>query len=137
MTKKLVLAVIAIFVAWSVLDFVIHALMLQSMYQATVQLWRPMEEMKMGVMYLVTLVTATCFAAIYAFFVRPKTMKTGLIYGLVFGIGVGFSMGFGTYSVQPVPAMLALAWFACVVVETVVGGLLLALIIKEPNTGAP
>ena len=137
MTKKLILAVIAVFIAWSVLDFVIHGLMLQSMYEATAELWRPMEEMKMGVMYLVTLVAATCFAAVYAFYIRPKALATGLVYGLVFGIGIGFSMGFGTYSVMPVPATLALAWFVGVVVETVVGGLLLALIIKEPIAGAP
>ncbi|UCH47409.1 MAG: hypothetical protein JSU95_15220 [Betaproteobacteria bacterium] len=114
-----------------------HGVMLQRMYEATAELWRPIDEMNMGLMNLVTLVGATCFAAVYALFIRPKTTTTGLIYGLVFGIGVGFSMGFGTYSVMPVPVMLGLAWFVGLVVESVIGGLPLAAIIREPIAGAP
>ena len=39
--KRIVLAVVAVFVAWSALDFVIHGLILASSYEATARLWRP------------------------------------------------------------------------------------------------
>ena len=133
MIKRFVLAVITVFVVWSVLDFVIHGIILQSTYQATAQLWRPMGEMKMGLMYLFKLVAAGCFVGIYALFVQPKTFSKGLGYGLIFGLGGGISMGLGTYSVMPVPLHLCLVWYLGFVIETVVGGLLLASIVKEPK----
>ncbi len=63
--KQLVLGSLAVFVVWSVLDFVIHSLILQGTYAETADLWRPMEEMKMGVMYISVLISAICFTTIY------------------------------------------------------------------------
>ena len=45
MLKRNLLAIIAVFVVWSILDFLIHGMLLQSSYEATANLWRPMEEM--------------------------------------------------------------------------------------------
>ena len=129
--KKPLIAVVAVFVAWSVLDFVLHQLILGSTYQETAALWRPMAEMKMGLMYLVVLISATCFVYIYSQFIAEKSVGTGIRYGLVFGIVTGISMGYGTYSVMPIPYILALSWFLGTVVESVVAGLLLGLIVKD------
>ncbi len=41
-------------------------------------------------------------------------------------------MGLGTYSVMPIPAVLALGWFLGTIVETMVGGLLAGWIVKGP-----
>jgi hypothetical protein len=133
MAKRFLLAVIAVFVVWSVLDFIIHGVILQSTYQATAQLWRPMNEMKMGFLYVVTAVGCICFVGIYALLIQPKSFASGLKFGLLFGVGTGFGMGYGTYSVMPVPHYLALVWFVGVVAETVLGGLLTAAIVKPPK----
>jgi hypothetical protein len=131
MTKRFILAVIAVFAAWSVIDFVLHNLILQSVYQETAHLWRPMEEMKVGLMHLVTLFAVVCFVAVYTLFIRPKELSTGIYYGLIFGLGGGISMGLGTYSFLPMPIFLGLAWFLGFIFEAVIGGLLMALIVKE------
>lgn len=136
MNKRLLLAILAVFVAWQVLDFVIHGLMLMKTYEATAQLWRPMEEMKMGLMRLVGLVGATVFVVIYAAMIRPKSVGAGVIYGTLFGLGTGFSMGFGTYAVMPIPFPLAMTWFLGSVVEAAVGGWLAGWIVK-PALAAP
>jgi hypothetical protein len=133
MFKRFVLAVIAVFAVWSVIDFVLHNIILQSAYQETAHLWRPMEEMKIGLMHLVTLVAVVCFVAVYTFFIQPKKLSTGMYYGLIFGLGGGISMGLGTYSFLPMPLFLGLVWFLGFVIETVIGGLIMALIIKEQN----
>jgi hypothetical protein len=78
MTKKLLLAVLILFVTWSVLDFLIHGMILRSTYQETPELWRPMEEMKMGLMYVVTAVYAAAFVGIYAFLIQPKSLALEL-----------------------------------------------------------
>ena len=131
MTKRIIFATLAVFVTWAILDFLIHGMMLGSTYQATAMLWRPMEEMKTGLMYLVLLLSALVFVTIYARLISPKNVARGLGYGLLFGVGTGISMGYGTYSVQPIPYYMALTWFLGTAIEATVAGLLTGLIVTE------
>lgn len=131
MAKKLILGSLAVFIAWVVLDFIIHVVILGSAYAATAHLWRPEEEMKMGLMYIVNLISAVVFVYIYSAFVSNKSMNTAIKYGVIFGIGAGISMGYGSYSVMPIPYFMALTWFLGAVVETTVGGILLGIIVKD------
>ena len=131
MIKRIILAVVAVFVAWSVLDFVIHGVVLMQAYNATAQLWRPMEQMKMGLMHVVVLISAAVFVSLYAFFVGKKSMATGIKFGLLFGLGAGVSMGYGTYAVMPIPYKIAFVWFLGTLAESTVAGLLTGLIVKE------
>jgi hypothetical protein len=129
--KRYLLAVVAVFLAWSALDVVIHGVILAPTYQATAQLWRPEAEMKMGLMYGVGLIAAAAFVAIYARLCANRTLVAGIWYGLLFGIGTGVSMGYGTYAVMPIPYSLALTWFLGTVVEAVTGGLLVGWIVRK------
>jgi hypothetical protein len=129
--KRIVLAIVAVFVAWSALDFVIHGLILASSYEATARLWRPMGEMKFWVMHLAGLITAMSFVCIYGLLVAEKGIGTGVKYGLLFGLGTGVAMGFGTYSFLPIPLHMAVAWFIGTLVETLVGGVIVGSIIRK------
>jgi hypothetical protein len=129
--KKTIIAILAVFVSWQVFDFVIHGIILQPTYAATLSLWRPDAEMKRGLMMIVSLVSATCFVLVYDWFFKEKNMMAGLKYGVIFGLGVGFSMGYGTYSVQPIMYYTALGWFLGTVVKAAIAGLLTGLIIKD------
>jgi hypothetical protein len=128
--KRTLLAIVAVFVVWSVLDFVIHGILLQSTYEATAGLWRPMDEMNMPMMYLVTLAYTACFVAIYDLLVSKKSLATGIRYGGLFGLGAGISMGFGSYSFMPIPLSLAWGWFFGMLVEAVVAGALVGAILR-------
>ena len=75
MVKRIILAIAAVFVALAVMDFAIHGLLLGSTYEATAELWRPMEEMNMLFMYFVTLVFATGFVLLYALLIGEKSLK--------------------------------------------------------------
>ncbi|MDH7515353.1 MAG: hypothetical protein QHI48_05740 [Bacteroidota bacterium] len=130
MTKKTIWAVIAVFIAWAILDFILHNLLLSSLYEQTKQLWRPLAEMNMPLMYVVTLVLSICFCVIYGFLVEPKSIGRGTLYGIVTGLGMGFSMGFGSYVSMPIPLSLAFAWFIGSWVEFIIGGILVGLIIR-------
>jgi hypothetical protein len=131
MKKKIFLAGVAVFIMRSVLDFIIHDLILGSTYASTASLWRPMAEMKMGLMYVTVFIAALSFSAIYGYLVTKKSPMTGLTYGLLYGIAVGVGMGYGTYSVMPIPNCMALTWFLGTTIEAVLGGLLLSVIIKN------
>jgi len=131
MLKRPFIAIVVIFLAWSLLDFVIHGLLLQATYEATADLWRPMEEMNMTLMYIVTLAYTVCFVAIYDVFVSQKSVATGIKYGALFGLAAGISMGFGSYTFMPIPWSLALSWFTGTLVESIVAGALVGAIIKQ------
>jgi len=131
MLKKTVLSVIAVFVAWSVLDFLIHGVILKSAYEATANLWRPMNEMKMNVMHVAVFIASFSFAWIYGRMISNKSIATGLRYGLWWGLGAGVSMGYGTYSVMPIPYLMALVWFLGSLMEGAVAGLIVGGIVKE------
>ena len=130
MTKRLIMAVVAVFVAWSVLDFLIHGLLLQSIYAATANLWRPMHEMNRPVMSLVTLVAAACFVTIYGLLIERKSLASGIRYGAIFGLATGVSMGFGSYSYMPIPLTLACSWFIGSWIEATVAGAIVGAIVK-------
>ena len=133
MIKKIGMAIVSVFVLWSVLDFVIHGIILFDAYNATAELWRPMEEMKMGLMYIVGFIAAIVFVLIYALFFKEKNIKIALKYGLLFGVFTGISMGYGTYSVMPIPYSMALTWFLGAVIEVTLGGLIIGLIIHDKS----
>ena len=131
MSKRVLIAILLIYVVWCGLDFVMHTVILGRAYEATAWLWRPMPEMKMGLMQVVSLVMATAFVLIYALWFKEHGVKQGLKYGLVYGLGSGVSMGYGTYSVMPIPYYMALTWFLGIMIEMSVAGVIAGLIVKR------
>ncbi len=131
MAKKVLLAALAVFVAWEALDFIIHGMLLAPTYATQPQLWRPQAEMKMGLLFAVTFIGALAFAAMYAYFVAPKALGAAVRFGLIWGIGAGVAMGYGSYAILPIPYFMALTWFLGTVVEACVAGALVGLIVKE------
>ena len=130
MIKQSLLAVTAIFISWSILDFIIHGILLQSTYEATAELWRPMEEMKMSLMYVVTLLFAACFVTIYGLLVTQKSLASGIIFGVLFGLATGISMGFGSYSYMPIPLELAWSWFFGSLIQAIVAGVIVGVVVN-------
>ncbi len=131
MLKKYLLSVLAVFVLWSALDFVIHGVILMQSYQATAQLWRPMEEMKTALMYLSSLLTAAAFVGAYALLVTDKSVKTGILYGAMMGLFSGIPMALGSYSYMPITSYIALVWFCGSVILMTLAGLCTAAIFKK------
>jgi hypothetical protein len=130
MVKRTIMAVVAVFVTWAVMDFLIHGLLLQPTYEATANLWRPVEEMNMPLMYFVTLVFTVCFVAIYGLLVSQKSLVSGIRFGALFGLAIGISMGFGSYCYMPIPLTLAWSWFFGSLVEAVAAGAIVGAILK-------
>lgn len=130
MIKRTLFAVLAVFVAWSILDFILHGLLLQSTYEATASLWRPMDEMNMPLMYFVTLLSSGCFVLIYALLVGERSLGSGLKFGALFGLAVGIPMGFGSYSYMPIPLTLAWSWFIGTWIEAIVAGAIVGAMVR-------
>lgn len=130
--KQLGAAIVAVFLAWSITDFLIHGVLLMPTYEATSHLWRPLDEMKNWILSLVTFIAAGGFVKIYALLCSPKTLCRGALFGLIWGVVAGVSMGYGTYAVMPLPYYLALSWFLGTTLQGLLGGIIVAAIVKEP-----
>lgn len=130
MLRRAMLSVLAVFLVWSVLDFIFHGLLLDPTYQATADLWRPVDETNMVLMYAVTLAAAACFVMLYAHLVTRKSLLAGIKLGVIVGLSSGISVGFGSYSYMPIPLTLAWSWFLEALVSGVVAGALVGTLVK-------
>ena len=130
MIKKTIWVTIVVFIAWTIMDFIIHSVLLHSIYHETADLWRPEEEMNMPLMSLVTLVFTACFVSIYSYLIEPKSLASGIKYGSIFGLATGISMGFGSYGYMPIPLSLAISWFVGAIIETTLAGAIVGLMIR-------
>ena len=131
MLKRALIAIVVLLVVWSAMDYLIHGLILRPTYDATADLWRPMDDMNMPLMYLITLIYVACFVAIYGSLVSRKSLGSGIKFGVLFGLAAGVSMGFGSYSYMPIPVSLAWGWLLGALAQSIVAGALVGAIMKE------
>ncbi len=131
MLKRSAIAVVIIFLVWSGMDFLIHGVLLQSIYEATANLWRPMEQMSQLLMNSVSVASAIGFVAIYALLVTKKSLSSGIKLGVLYGLAVAIPMGFGSYSYMPIPIELAWGWFLGGLTKMVVAGAIVGAVVKS------
>jgi hypothetical protein len=137
--KRLIVAILILFVGVFITDFLIHGVWLQPVYKATASLWRTEPEMtaRMGWMFLGQFLAAAMFTTIWAAgFADRRHLRCACIYGLFMGL-FSQAMTIITYVVQPFPPSLAVKWFAAGVTQGLLLGLLVHLAYKpKPAEGA-
>jgi hypothetical protein len=72
--KRVLLAGLAILVAWMLIDLLLHRLFLAPIYEASTSLWRPFDQMNVALIYAVTLALIGVFVGTYKLLVRPKSL---------------------------------------------------------------
>ncbi|MGH8104303.1 MAG: hypothetical protein ACREJQ_07275 [bacterium] len=112
MNKKALLATLAVFVLTSVLNYVIHGMLLKNAYMQRPELMRPADAAGnyMGAMWVAFLVFSLAFVWIYQYGVENKPwMGQGIRYGLATWMLVSVPRYLIYYAVEPleknVPAM--------------------------------
>jgi hypothetical protein len=134
-TKRWLLASLAVFVVILVLEFVIHGVLLQGVYQQTASVWRTQADMQrlMWIFWAGYLVFAPFFVLIYA--KGYEKGKPGLGQGLRFGLYMGAMLSvvhsYGWYVILPIPLVLACYWFAAILVESVAAGIAAGLVYRD------
>ncbi len=132
--KKISIAVIVLTVLWIIMDMIFHGMLLTGVYEATESLWRPMESMNMVLSTGVTFVYCLLYVLFYVSVVSVRNVNSGIKFGIFFGLISGVSMGFGSYVYMPIPFILAISWFATMVVESVVAGAVAGFLTKNLGT---
>jgi hypothetical protein len=137
-TKKWVITSLVIFVVATLLDFVIHMLILGGAYEATSHIWRPEAEMNsmMWFMWLSGLIWSFLFVYIFAKGYEGRGIMEGVRFGLVIGLFFMISMSLGNYVTLPIPFSLALYWFIFGVIEIIILGILASILYKPVTAPA-
>jgi hypothetical protein len=137
--KRLLLAIVAAFaIVWGT-DILIHGFWLNPNYEATKSLWRPEAEMyaRFYWMFFGQLLCAATFVIIWAKGFAGRDIATGITFGLLMGMSQQV-WAIMNYVVMPVPGVIATKWFIAGVVQSVLLGIVTALIYKpEQPSPAP
>jgi hypothetical protein len=135
MIKRSLPAGVAIFVAWTVIDVALLRLLLAPRYQENPSLWRLQDKLNVPLICLVTITLTGCFASMYRFLVRPRSLCAGVRFGSLMGVALGIAIGIGTYIHMPIPLVAAWGWLRGVFLTAVVAGAIFGLLVSEPATG--
>ena len=128
--KNIIISTLAIFVAWSVIDYLIHGMYLHESYLQTADLWRSVEDAKMLLNSCVVLIAALVFSLIYIVLIDRKTLANAVLYGCLMGVIAGIG-SYGFYAFSPIPYHMAMTWFLVSVGEGLVAGGLLGVLAKN------
>ncbi len=126
--KKLLLAAGAVFVANTVLDMVIHGVLMGSQYEAVKDIWRPDMMDLTWISWVISLIVAVCLSWIFAKGYTGKGMIEGLRFGVIVGLMMSVGMAYGTYMSFAIPYSMALQWFLYGIVKYILLGMILALV---------
>jgi hypothetical protein len=110
MFLQLVLSAVAILIAWTVFDLLLHRLFLRPLYEQNTTLWRSFNQLNVVLIYVVTFTLIAIFIGTYLLLIEPKSLGAGVGFGAFLGLALGISAGFGTYIHMPIPWALACGW---------------------------
>ncbi|HEU4325978.1 MAG TPA: hypothetical protein VFS21_22760 [Roseiflexaceae bacterium] len=122
---------LAILVAWTIVDVLMHRLLLRPVYEQSSSLWRPFDQMNVALIYVATFSLIGAFVVTYGLLINPKSLGAGVGFGALLGLALGVASGLGTYIHMPIPRALAWSWFFGGWLKGVVAGAILGLLITQ------
>ncbi len=131
--KRFILASIAVFVVFEILDWIIHSKILSRTYMNLQHLWRPDMLDKMWIMYITAFIFSFLFVYIFTKGYEGKGVAEGIRYGLIIGLLMLVVGMFNQYAVYPIPSNLTIQWFIYGLIQFIIVGIVAALIYR-PET---
>lgn len=132
--KKYIFAVIAAFVAFQAMDYLVHTVILNEKYQSLndTGIWRENMQDYMWIMFVTGIIFAVFFVYLYHYF--SNAYKTGWMAGLYYGLVIAFMTSvigaYGQFMVYNLPYDLAWQWALYGLIETAIVGIIVGLIYK-------
>ncbi len=123
---------LVVYVVHRVLDFTIHAVLLDEAYDSTASLWRTEAEImsNMWIAFAVGLLWAFMFVHIYGWFRKKDGIMGGIHYGFCIGLFIAVPRALNSYVVTPMPFSLSLNWLFYDMVQIMICGVVLALVYR-------
>lgn len=139
-TKKFLTAFVVVFVLLEITNYLIHGVILSSTYaeEGVKQVFRSMEEMqsKMWIIWLTDLIWSFFFTFIFVKGHENKGIMEGVKYGVYIGLFYSLVMAYQSYALYPIPYSLTFKWFAFGFIQSVILGVVVAMIYKPKEAAA-
>lgn len=141
--KKCLMSVLAVFAFMMSYEIFEHSVMLDPLYKATANMWRPRVQMDdLTNWYMIhTFILAALFCCLYSRFTdspcataTPDAKPCPFKRSIWFGIKIGLIMGVldsRSYAWMPIPMNLSMGWFFGDLAEGAGIGLVLGLVCKK------
>ena len=123
-------ASIAVFIFVFVFEFVLHGKLLEGMYEATMNLWRPEAEMKMPFLLASQFLFSVFVVWLFTRHYEAKGICEGTRYGLWIGLILA-SLPLAAYSYMPIPLTMVIAWIVGEFVKGLGSGIVASLVYRK------
>ena len=135
--KRFFIATIAIFVFALIWNGIVHLVLLREADSILNLIGRQEPQRNMFLSMLVTAILVILFVWSYTRFARRGDLRDGLTHGLFFGLLAGTLVDLNQYVLYPIPASLAITWFAFGLIEFCIYGVLVSILYptKDKKTG--
>ena len=135
--KRLILAIVVGWVVIFVTDMLVHHFALMPDYEATKSIWRPESEMGSRIhwMFIAQFLGVATFVIVWAKGFAGGTAGTGAVFGLLMGLFQAIWV-LMNYVLFPIPGNLAVKWFGSGIIQTVVLGVVTALVYRSAAPAA-
>jgi hypothetical protein len=132
--KKLVMAIVAVFVLLMATNYIVHSVWLQPDYDAIPLSHRNLEGIQHR--FWIMVVGQFFFSAMFAYiYTRGRENKPWMVQGIRYGILVTFltvvPTALSEYVVYIIPYVLAIKWMAAGGIQLILAGLAVAAICKD------
>jgi hypothetical protein len=128
--KRFIWASIAVFVAFEVIDVIVHMIILRSAYESLSAIWRPDMMSLYWIFTVGALIMAFLFVYIFIKGYENKGIMEGIRYGIIIGLFANIPYGFYSYAMYPLPFSLCLQWFIYGMIGFIICGVIAAAVYK-------
>jgi hypothetical protein len=128
-TKRFIIASLVVFLAFEIIDAIIHTGILGETYKS-MDIWRQDMMSKMWIFHAGSFVMAFLFTFIFIKGYENKGIAEGVRYGVIIGLFANIPYGFFSYAMYPLPFSLCMQWFVYGMIEFIICGLIAAAIYK-------
>jgi len=129
--KRFFLSVLAVYITFQVINFIVHSLILGSVYMELQNVWRMDMMDMMWAMYIIDLLVCIMFVYIFTKGYEGKGIMEGLRYGLTIGLLMSIPASFYQYILYPIPFNLIIQWFIYGMIQYTICGMVAAAVYKK------
>lgn len=128
--KRFFVASLVIYVVVQAMDFVINEVFMKSAMESLKDLFRPDMASRMWVIYLISALATLLFTYIFIKGREGKGVSEGVRYGIIIWLFVNVPMGASMWVMLPIPYMTVARGLLFGLLETLIAGILVAVIYK-------
>jgi len=123
--KRFLISVIAVFITYEVLSYVINSLLLNDCYKELASVWRKDMMQYMWLMYVVDFIFSFLFVLIYTRWGRKFTIGSGILFGLLVGVMMNTTNIVNQWIVYPLTNHLMVLWVLLGLIQFLICGMVL------------